>query len=323
MTPDAKRGSWLRHAGDAGRGSCEREIQFEVLCPRRVPGLLFMRGRLAVARGGPLAAPCRSRASLARAMGKVTGGPSSHRTTVPEQPISLPPLTGERACTPVSQGSNRRVWPTGQRTANGFHRRQSAGRVRQRAVSVAVAATPASEYPPPAPQRQGPDQVWRAAARAALRQLQIGCIVKRQTEATGQMQRFAPGSAIGVPIGADVEQRKVGEGCATEVVVDTAATGGHGQAVGDLEPPERGHDRALVGHPVGAGGRRILRLGLVPRGATTARRQLPPNSLSSGPVAGPWGSHDRPIMSPCKATYGQMHQWCSWDADQRVRCCGY
>jgi hypothetical protein len=35
-----------------------------------------------------------------------------------------------------------------------------------------------------------------------------------------------------------------------EVRINAPSTDGYGQAVSDLQPPERGHDRAVVGHSV-------------------------------------------------------------------------
>jgi hypothetical protein len=45
-----------------------------------------------------------------------------------------------------------------------------------------------------------------------------------------------------------VEEREIGKGRPGEIRVNAASAEGHGQAVGDLESPERRNNDATIGH---------------------------------------------------------------------------
>ena len=64
------------------------------------------------------------------------------------------------------------------------------------------------------------------------------------------MQRIAPGMALGILVRGDVQVRQIGKSGAAELHIDPAAADGDGQAVGNLQPPQDGHNRAFVSHLV-------------------------------------------------------------------------
>ena len=69
-------------------------------------------------------------------------------------------------------------------------------------------------------------------------ELQIGRVIEGQPEAVGKMQGRRPAVSVGMRVGRDVEQRKIGKRGIAEGHIDTAPANGDRQAVGDFETPK-------------------------------------------------------------------------------------
>src|SRR3954469_14583621 len=83
-----------------------------------------------------------------------------------------------------------------------------------------------------------------------LGKLKVGSVIHRELEAIGHVQRSPPGMDIGVAVCGDIKEQKISKSGAAEVRIYSAATHGNSQTVGDLQPPERRHNCAIIGHGV-------------------------------------------------------------------------
>src|SRR4029077_3607816 len=81
--------------------------------------------------------------------------------------------------------------------------------------------------------------------RGAIGKLQIGGGVEGQAEPVGKLQGRRPAVSVGMRVGRDVEQRKIGKCGIAERHIDTAPANRGRQAVGDFETPKCGCVRTI------------------------------------------------------------------------------
>ena len=78
-------------------------------------------------------------------------------------------------------------------------------------------------------------------------EFQISGVVECEPKLIGKQQRFAPGPSVGMLVDDDVQQREISQRGAAKLQIDAIPPRGDGQAVGDLQAPEGGNDRASLG----------------------------------------------------------------------------
>jgi hypothetical protein len=119
-----------------------------------------------------------------------------------------------------------------------------------------------SQQPDTERSRDGAQRLVKRGKRKhqALRQFNIGCIVRRQRETVGQIEGGRPGVALGIRVDVDRQASKLGNGSVPETLVDALAADRRPQSVGNFEPPEPRYRCTLIGDAVeqGIGGGRPL-----------------------------------------------------------------